>query len=405
MNHLARCYNIADLREYARRRLPAGIFAYVDRGAEDEVALAENREAFKRIKLRTRFLVDLSKRDMGVSLFGHRWNFPLAIGPTGITGLCWYQGEVALAKAAAAAGVPFTLATNSITALETVVKEAAGGRLWFQLYMWKEPELSFQLVKRARDAGFEALVVTIDQALGNNREYNRRSSFSVPFTLTPHNLADMLTHPRWLVGTLFRYLATTGMPRHENYPEQYRARVTKGTNESLRYVGMTWNDIARLRDIWPGALIVKGVLRAEDAVLAAEHGADGIVVSNHGGRALDSAVASIDVLPEIVAAVGERTTVILDSGIRRGSDIVKALALGADAVMTGRATLYGTSVAGQAGAEKALSILGQEFEKVMAYVGCRTVAEVSPDILANPRLIGTTRVTIPFEGRFGHTAV
>lgn len=386
MSRLDRCYNIADMREFARRRLPKGVFEYLDRGAEDEVALADNREAFRRMKLRTRFLVDLTERDMGIDLFGKRSDLPLAISPTGIAGLSWYQGEVALAKAAAAKGVPFTLATGSITAMETIAKAADGGRLWFQLYMWKEEELSYQLVKRALDAGFEALVVTIDGGLGNNREYNRRNGFTIPFTPSLRSLTDMTRHPEWLIGVMFRYLVTTGMPRHENYPEKYQNRITRGTGSArpMRHRAMTWDDISKMRDFWPGTLIIKGILREEDAVLAVEHGADGIVVSNHGGRALDSAAPTIDILPEVVAAVGDRTTVILDSGIRRGSDIVKALALGADAVMTGRATLYGTAMAGQAGAEKALSILYTEFEKVMAYVGCRTVAEVSSDILAPP---------------------
>jgi isopentenyl diphosphate isomerase/L-lactate dehydrogenase-like FMN-dependent dehydrogenase len=396
MGQLDRCYNIADLRELARKRLPKGVFEYVDRGAEDEIAVAENRRAFERIKLRTRFLVDLSKRDMGVTLFGKRAELPLAISPTGITGVCWYQGEIALAKATAAAGVPFTLATNSITAIETVAKEVQDARLWFQLYMWKEEKYSYELVRRARDAGFEALVVTIDFALGNNREYNKRNGFSVPFRLSPRAVSDMVLHPRWLGGVIFRYLATTGMPRHENYPEQYRHRITTGHKggSPMRHLSMTWDDIARLRDAWPGVLIVKGILRAEDAVLAVEHGADGIIVSNHGGRALDSAAPTIDILPEIVAAVGDRTTIILDSGIRRGGDMVKALALGAKAVMSGRATLYGASAGGQEGAEKALSILGKEFEKVMAYVGCRTVAEVGPDILAKTPASGESAAVV-----------
>ncbi len=381
MARLDRCYNIADMREIARRRLPKGVFEYIDRGAEDETALADNREAFRRLRLRTRFMVDLTERDMGIDLLGARADMPMAISPTGISGLAWYQGEIALAKAAAAKGIPFTLATGSITAMETVVKEA-GGRLWYQLYMWKEQDMSYQMIARARDAGFEALVVTIDGALGNNREYNRRNGFTVPFTLSPRILIDMALHPEWLVGVIFRYLATTGMPRHENYPEKYQHRITsgKGENRPTRHHAMTWEDIDRLRDFWPGKLIVKGILREEDAVAAVDHGADAIVVSNHGGRAMDSAAATIDVLHEVVAAVGHRTTVILDSGIRRGSDMVKALALGADAVMTGRATLYGISTVGQAGAEKALSILMTEFEKTMAYVGCRNVEEVTKDI-------------------------
>ncbi|MDX1484847.1 MAG: alpha-hydroxy acid oxidase [Alphaproteobacteria bacterium] len=385
MSRLDRCYNIADMREIARRRLPKGVFEYLDRGAEDEVALADNREAFRRLKLRTRFLVDLSERDMGTELLGKRAELPMAIAPTGIAGLTWYQGELELAKAAAAKGIPFTLATGSITSMERIA-EVAGGRLWFQLYMWKEEELSYEMVGRARDAGFEALVVTIDGALGNNREYNKRNGFTIPFTISPRSLTDMTLHPEWLIGVMFRYLATTGMPRHENYPAKYGHRITRGTGAERpeRHIAMTWEDIDRMRDFWPGKLIIKGILREEDAVLAVEHGADAVVVSNHGGRALDAAAPTMDILPEVVRAVGDKTTVILDSGIRRGSDMVKALALGADAVLTGRATLYGTSVAGQAGAEKALSILHTEFEKTMAYVGCRRVSEVSPDIFARP---------------------
>lgn len=226
MSRLDRCYNIADFREVAKRRLPKGVFEYVDRGAEDEIAMADNREVFKRLKLRTKFMVDLSKRDMGVDIFGKRIEFPLVISPTGVAGLCWYQGEHQLAKAAAAKGVPFTLATGSITAMEKIAE--AGGRPWFQLYMWKEEKLSYELVGRARDAGFEALIVTIDGALGNNREYNKKNGFAIPFRLSAKSLTDMMLHPEWLAGTMLRYLATTGMPRHENYPAQYAHRITTG---------------------------------------------------------------------------------------------------------------------------------------------------------------------------------
>jgi (S)-mandelate dehydrogenase len=386
MSRLDRCFNVADFREVARKRLPKGVFEYLDRGAEDEVALADNRVAFRNLKLRTRFMVDLTDRDMGIDLLGKRSNLPMAIAPTGIAGLCWHHGELQLAKAAAAKGIPFTLATGSITSMERIAQEVLplNGRLWFQLYMWKEEELSYQLVGRARDAGFEALVVTIDGALGNNREYNRRNGFSIPFTISPRSVTDMLTHPRWLIGTMFRYLVTTGMPRHENYPAKYAHRITSGAGggSPMRHHAMTWKDIDKLRKFWPGKLIIKGILREEDAVAAVEHGADAVVVSNHGGRALDAAASTLDVLPEVVDAVGKKTTVILDSGVRRGSDMVKALALGADAVLTGRATLYGISTAGQAGAEKVLDILYKEFEKTMAYTGCRRVSELSTDIFA-----------------------
>jgi isopentenyl diphosphate isomerase/L-lactate dehydrogenase-like FMN-dependent dehydrogenase len=383
---LERCYNIADLQAAGRRRLPKGVFEYVDRGTEDEVAAINNRAAFERVKMHNRVLVDVSKIDMGTTLFGKPMALPFAIAPTGVAGLCWYEGELELAKAAAAAGIPFTLATGSNTAMEKVVQEA-GGRLWFQLYMWDKRELSYQLVERARDAGFEALILTVDAALGANREHNQRNGFSQPFRPSTRNMADLMMHPGWLHRVLFRYLRTSGMPRHENYPAEYRDAITSnvGAKKDLRAHSMNWEDVDKLRQIWPGTLILKGILRADDAVRAAERGVDGIVVSNHGGRNMDSAVATLDVLPEIVDAVGHRTTVMLDSGIRRGSDIVKALALGAKAVLIGRATLYGIMVGGQAGAERALSILQNELRRTMAYVGCRSIAEVSADVLAPRR--------------------
>jgi isopentenyl diphosphate isomerase/L-lactate dehydrogenase-like FMN-dependent dehydrogenase len=392
MARLDRCYNIADMREVARRRLPKGVFEYLDRGAEDEITLADNRTAFQNLKLRTRFMVDLTERDMGTELLGKRVELPMAIAPTGITGVIWYQGEVALAKAATAHGIPYTLGTTAITSIETVAREVPDGRLWFQLYMWNETELSYQLVNRAKDAGFETLIVTIDQALGHNREYNDRNGFSVPFKPSFRSISDIVTHPEWMCGVLFRYIATGGMPHHENYPEPYRHRITRGTGRAnpMRHISMTWEDIAQLRDVWPGKLIVKGILRAEDAEAAVRQGADGIVVSNHGGRHLDSAATSLETLPEVVAAVGGKTQILLDSGIRRGGDIAKALALGADAVLTGRATLYGTATAGQAGAEKAIAILKSEFEKTMAYMGCRRVSELSTDVFSPKSLAQLT---------------
>jgi (S)-mandelate dehydrogenase len=383
MSRLARCYNIADLRAAGRRRLPKGVFEYVDRGTEDEVAACNNRAAFERVKMHNRVLMDVSKIDMSTTLFGKPMRLPLAIAPTGVAGLCWYEGELELAKAAAAAGIPFSLATGSNTPMEKVAREA-GGRLWFQLYMWQKRELSYELVKRAEDAGFDTLVLTVDFALGANREHNQRNGFSMPFRPSPRNITDLMLHPGWLQRVLLRYMTTSGMPRHENYPKEYQIRITgdAASKKDLRAHSMNWDDVDKLRQIWPGTLILKGILRPDDAVRAVERGVDGIVVSNHGGRNMDSAVASLDVLPEIVAAVGDRTTVLLDSGIRRGSDIVKALALGAKAVLIGRATLYGVMVGGQAGAERALSILENELKRTMAYVGCRSIAEIGPDVLA-----------------------
>jgi isopentenyl diphosphate isomerase/L-lactate dehydrogenase-like FMN-dependent dehydrogenase len=377
MSRLSHCYNVADFREGARRHLPKFVFEFIDRGSEDEVALAENIEAFRRIKLQTNFCTDLTERDMGTELFGKRSNLPLAISPTGAAGLCWYQGELELAKAAAIAGVPFTLSWAALTSMETIAKKA-GGRLWYQLYYWTEEDLTFETIARVRDLGFEALMVTIDTALGRSREYNDRNGFTDPVTFNRKVVLDLARRPRWCLGVMGRYLATTGMPKHENFPSKY----LNGPGKPVNHPGLSWKHIEKIRAFWPRTLIIKGILSEADAKRAVECGADGISVSNHGGRSLDSAVSPIEILPEIAAAVGNRTTVLLDGGIRRGSDIIKALALGAKGVLVGRSTLYATAVAGQQGAEKMLGILGTEFEKNMAVVGCRRVSEVSPHVLA-----------------------
>jgi (S)-mandelate dehydrogenase len=386
MTSLARCYNIADLREAAKRRLPKGVFEFVDRGSEDEVGLRNNRAGFERIKLRPRSLVDMSGRTMQTTLFGKPMRMPVAIAPTGAAGLCWYEGELELAKAAAAAKIPFTLATGAMTSMEKIAREA-GGRLWMQLYLWNDRKLSYELVQRAERAGFEALILTVDTVVSPNREYNARNGFNLPFHPTPRAVIDIVSHPRWLTGVLSRYLTTTGMPRYENLPEKFRSKITADPSqkEITRQDTMTWDDLRKLRDLWPRVLMVKGIMRADEAVRAVEYGADAVVVSNHGGRNLDSAMASIDALPEIVEAVGDRATVILDSGVRRGSDIAKALALGAKAVLVGRATLYGTAVAGEVGALHALNVLGNELDKTMVYTACNTVDEIGPEILYLPR--------------------
>ena len=375
-------YNIEDLREIARRRVPKGMFEFVDRGAEDEVALRNNRTAFERIRLQPRALVDVSRRSQEITLFGKPQKMPIAIAPTGSAGLMWHDGEIALARAAAAAGIPFTLATGSMTAMEAIAAQA-GGRLWFQLYMWPDRSLSHKLVERASTAGFEALVVTVDGAVPGNREYNLRNGFTVPFSFTRRNVSDVLMHPEWLLGVLARYVFTTGMPRYENYPGEFKHRITaqpmgKGMllNDSLN-----WDDLRVLRRMWPRTLIVKGILHPRDAGLAADCGADGIVVSNHGGRNLDSSMAPIEVLPEIVDAAGKRITVIVDSGFRRGSDVVKALALGARAVLIGRPTLYGTAAGGEAGAARAIAIFREEIDRVLALLGCPGIAALDREYL------------------------
>lgn len=382
MADLSAAYNIADLREIAKKHLPKGLFEFVDRGTEDEVSLRNNRAVFERIRLKPRTLVDVSSRSQGITLFGNKHKVPMVIAPTGIAGLLWHEGEIALARAAAEAGIPFTLATGSMTAMEKVA-EQAGGELWFQLYMWPDRSLSHKLVERARSCGYKALVVTVDGVASGNREYNLRNGFTIPFTFTHKNVTDVLMHPRWLLNVLAKYVFTTGMPRYENYPSEIKYKVTARPmgRSQMRNDSLNWEDLRALRKMWPHKLIAKGVLHPEDAIMAADCGADGVIVSNHGGRNLDGAVSPIEVLPEVVDAVGKRIAVMVDSGFRRGSDVVKALALGAHAVHIGRATLYGIAAGGQPGAQRALGIFRDEIDRVMALLGCRSVAELTPECL------------------------
>lgn len=375
-------YNIFDLREIAKKRLPKGLFEFVDRGTEDEVSLKNNRAVFESVRLKPRTLVDVSARNQEVTLFGKQHKMPILIAPTGIAGLLWHEGEIALARAAKEAGVPFTLATGSMTAMEKVA-EQAGGTLWFQLYMWPDRSLSHKLVVRARDAGFEALMVTVDGVSSGNREYNLRNGFTIPFSFTRKNVTDVMMHPGWLLNVLAKYVFTTGMPRYENYPSEIKYKVTAKPmgRSQMRNDSLNWDDLRDLRKMWPGKLIVKGILHPQDAVMAADCGADGVVVSNHGGRNLDTAISPMEVLPEVADAVGKRMTVLVDSGFRRGTDVVKALALGAHAVQIGRPTLYGVAAGGQPGANRALAIFREEIDRVMALLGCRSVAELDSEIL------------------------
>jgi len=380
---VADAHNIFDLREMAKRRLPKWLFEFVDRGTEDEIALRNNREAFERIKFKPRMLVDVSARSLDTTLFGKTHKMPIGIAPTGAAGMMWYKGELELARAARDAGVPFSLATGSITSMEEIAGEV-GGTLWMQLYMWADRRLSHQLVKRAEKAGFEALLVTVDGAVAGNREYNRRNGFSVPFKYNSKNTTDVLMHPRWMLGVLGRYIANGGMPERVNFPDELKGKITTayGGNKETRADSLSWDDLKALRDIWPHKLLVKGLLHPDDAEKSVEYGADGVIVSNHGGRNCDAAPAPIEVLPEIAKAVGHKTTIVFDSGVRRGSDVVKALALGAKFVLIGRSTLYGTAAAGYAGATRALDIYRGEISRGIANISCNKISEIGPQHVA-----------------------
>jgi isopentenyl diphosphate isomerase/L-lactate dehydrogenase-like FMN-dependent dehydrogenase len=370
------CYNIADLREKARRRLPLGIWEYLERGAEDETAMARNRAAFDAVTFRPRVLRKVDRIDTASELFGRPAAFPLALAPTGAAGLMWYEGDFALARTAAHAGIPFTISSASTMDIEQIAR--AGGCLWFQLYLWEDRELSFAVVERAAAAGCAVLMVTLDMPVPPNREYIRRNGFGTPFGLNARNLLDVLSHPRWLAGVMGRYALAGGIPTQANLPDRLRAKVTRGAMPGALFKqdDLDWDGLKALRGRWPGKLVLKGILHPADAERALDAGADGVVVSNHGGRAFDASIASLEALPAIVAAIDGRAVVLLDSGVRRGSDVAKAVALGADGVLAGRAPLYGLSASGEAGASRAIDVLRSEFARTMAMLGARSIAEL-----------------------------
>jgi (S)-mandelate dehydrogenase len=387
--------NYPELRALARRRLPKGVFEYIDRGSEEEIALGTNRAAWQEIKLNPSVLVDVSQRSLETDLFSARQGLPLVIAPTAMAGLVWHDGEIALARAAAAARIPFCVSTQSVTSIERIAAEA-GGRLWFQLYVWRDFDLTLALLDRAKAAGAEALVLTADTAIPPKREYNIHNGFGIPIAPSLRAGLDVASHPRWLWQVLLRHMQTGGIPTYAHYPPEFKTRVTRAAvAEAVQLAtNVDWDTLAALRRRWNGPLILKGVLRRDDAERAVAEGVDGLVVSNHGGRNLDSARASADVLPEIVDAVGERTIVMVDSGIRRGSDVVKALALGAKAALIGRYTLYGTAVGGEGGARHALDLLRDEIDRTMALIGRRTIAEIDRSVVhrderRTPRVLAT----------------
>jgi (S)-mandelate dehydrogenase len=296
-----------------------------------------------------------------------------------------YEGEIAVAKAAARMGVPCCVGTNAQTPMEEIW-EKAGGNLWFQLYLWADKTLSMQLVDRVKAVGFETLIVTVDGPVGSNREYNQRSGYGVPIKYTPKLIAQLIAKPGWCWRVLAQHYIYRGAPKFENYPPELMSKIT---DKAVRHTytktdNQTWDDLKRIRDIWPGNLLIKGLQSPADAELAADNGLDGIIVSNHGGRYVDAAVAPIQILPEIRAAVGKRLTVCIDSGPRRGSDVIKALALGADLVMSGRPTLYGSAAAGEAGAYRALEIFRDETDRLMAQLGLNSVEEIGPQVFWCP---------------------
>ena len=386
---IATCYSIGDLRRLAQRRLPRSIFDFYDGGAEDESTMDENRAAFQRHRLAPRALVDVANASPASSLFGQPTGLPMAIGPTGALGFGWRDADLHLARAAGKHNIPFTLSSSGTASIEAVAK-ASSGRLWFQAYVLRNQEFFWKMIARAEHAGFEALVITVDLPVGGKRERDFHNQFSVPFRITRRNALDFALHPRWTLDLLRR-----GIPVFENLRGlELAARSATEIASSVGRSydpGFDWDRLAQVRARWPRKLIVKGISRGDDARRLLALGCDAIVVSNHGGRQLDGAVATLDALPEVVRAVSGRIPVLLDGGIRRGTDVAKALALGASGVLLGRATLFGVAAGGAAGALKALDILRDEFLRTLQLCGVCSPEGLTPDLLRQPHSQPETR--------------
>jgi (S)-mandelate dehydrogenase len=378
-SRVARAYSIEDLRGLARKRLPRAVFDFFDGGAEDESTLRDNRAAYTRVRLMPKVLVDVSQVDTRTALLGAESRLPIAIAPTGAVGFGWRGGDVAIAHAAASFGIPYSLSTSATASIERIAGEAPG-RLWFQAYMLNRRDFTLALIDRANKAGYEALMITVDLAVGGKRERDFRNDFSIPFKFTAKNVLDFASRPVWALDMLFR-----GVPPLENlegFTPAAASAASQASSVGRNYdPSFDWDRLKEIRDYWPRKLIVKGIVRPDDAQRAAALGVDAVVVSNHGGRQLDDGIATLDALPDVAAAVGDKVTVLVDGGIRRGRDVVKALALGAKGVLIGRATLYGACAAGEAGASRAIEILREELVRTMSLCGVTQVSDIGRDLV------------------------
>jgi L-lactate dehydrogenase (cytochrome) len=372
--------SIADLRELARRRLPRALFDYIDRGSYDERTWRRNSEDLRALRLRQRVMVDVSRLSVGTLVLGEHWKMPVGIAPTGLTGLFHRDGEIQAARAALASGVPFCLSTMSICSLEDV-RRAVEGTFWFQLYLMRDRGFNEALIARAREARCPALVLTVDLPVAALRRRDAKNGLAVPPRLTPLTAWQMLSRPRWLAGILRGKRRTFGN-LESFFPKRGAATLAEWSNQQLDAT-LSWRDIAWVRERWPGKLVLKGILDAEDARLACRHGVDALIVSNHGGRQLDGATSTIAALPGVVDAASGLCEVLFDGGITCGQDVLKALALGARACFVGKAYLYGLAADGQPGVELALAVLRKELEISMALCGVRDVRNVGRQVLVD----------------------
>ena len=377
---LERAASIEDLRRLARRRIPRFAFDLVDGGAESERNLRRNVEAFEAVELTPRYMVDVSEIDTRATLFGQTFDLPFGMAPIGMLNAFWPGADLILARLCAAENIPYVASSAASTTLERLA-EAADGRGWFQLYVSGDAAVTESLVARAGAAGYTVMMVTADVPAAGKRDRDIRNQLSVPFRITPEVALGLLAHPRWSLETLRH-----GKPGIANYADLLRSATSYAdVQKTLITPAFTWDDLARLRDRWKGPLLVKGVLHPDDALRCAEIGCDGVVVSNHGGRQVAFGPPTIEALPAIAAAVGDRMTIVLDSGVRRGADMLRGRALGADFALAGRALAYGVGAGGGAGARRAMEILKLELVRALGQLGAPAFGTVGSAYLTRPQ--------------------
>ncbi len=382
--------SVQDYERSAKRRLPKAVFEYVRGGTEDELALNENRLIFNQLVFKARGLREVSSRNQAIEVLDSTYDSPLGFAPTGVNAIVCHDCDALLASAAARANIPHIISGASNVPLERLAQ--LNPKAWYQGYFPGDTDRIKKIADRLHTAQIGTIVVTIDTCVGANRENNQRNDFTIPFQLTPRLMLSGLVHPRWLLQVFAKTLYRSGIPRFVNMYDTMGPAITENTTDGFRAGRdkLSWQHIRWLRDYWQGKLVLKGVMHPEDARLAKSLGADAVIVSNHGGRQLDSAIAPLQALPEIVRAVGKQFPVCMDGGIRRGTDVLKAVALGASLVFMGRPQLYGAAVAQQQGVEHIIEILRSEIDRNMALLGCATLADVSTDLLA-------------LSGGFGHS--
>lgn len=358
-----------DARKITRRRLPKGLFDYIDRGVGDEASLSALYAALNETILVPRVLCGHIDPDLSTELFGKRYSAPFIIAPTAMAGLVHQGGEIALARAAQTFGIPFCLSTQSLSSVDEIVSAVPEVDIWMQIYLWQDLAHSEQMLQRAWDAGARVAVMTVDTPKGSRKEWNMRSGFDMPFRISPRSVSDLAMRPSWLLRVILPYLLRGSLPSMNNYPDRMRPKLLGRKVQSGLTLkrGLSWDDVSWLRDRWSGPLILKGILAPEDAEKAIALGADGIVVSSHGARNFDASPAPIHALPEITSQCAGRITVMADSGIRRGLDVLRYQEKGATAVMLGRLPIYALASNGMPGVLKALEILREELSEARRY--------------------------------------